>query len=172
MSTRMNIKCVIIGDRSVGKTSICNRFVYNTFQALYAPTIGFDLFSKRIIKNNVEYRIVLWDLMGDQELRVSRKDYYMGAMCALLVYDVSRIGTFQHIPDWFEELKINLGKNYDIPCAVVANKQDLENKKMIDNSKGEKLAKKYNTIFWPTSAKTGQGVGEVIIELVTEVISK
>jgi len=172
LSTRMNIKCVIIGDRSVGKTSICNRFVYNTFQALYAPTIGFDLFSKRIIKNNVEYRIVLWDLMGDQELRVSRKDYYMGAMCALLVYDVSRIGTFQHIPDWFEELKINLGKNYDIPCAVVANKQDLENKKMIDNSKGEKLAKKYNTIFWPTSAKTGQGVGEVIIELVTEVISK
>ena len=58
------IKVVLLGDRSVGKSSIINRFITGQFEENLHPTVGVDYLGKNIKYKNREYRIELWDTAG------------------------------------------------------------------------------------------------------------
>ena len=55
-SEYLNFKIVFLGDESVGKTGIINRFVYNTFDSLYQATIGIDFLSKSMYADDKHIR--------------------------------------------------------------------------------------------------------------------
>ena len=64
-----------------------------------------------------------WDTAGQETFNRMHPSYYYRAHCCILVFDVTRKITYQHLSDWFKELREYCN---DIPCILVANKIDVD----------------------------------------------
>ncbi|MHA2062537.1 MAG: Rab family GTPase, partial [Candidatus Sifarchaeia archaeon] len=80
-----NFKIVLLGDPSVGKTSLAKRYVDNMFRLDYIMTIGVDVRSKIIHVQNKSVKLVIWDLGGQSMFKDVRETYCAGANGAILV---------------------------------------------------------------------------------------
>jgi small GTP-binding protein len=122
------LKILVIGNSYSGKTSIVNRFVQSKFDPNYKATVACD-FSMKIIKmEETEFRLQLWDLVG-QDSRVGgiNKLFCRGALGALVVADISNRDSIESTIRWKEQVDMNatLKNGEPIPMILVVNKFDL-----------------------------------------------
>ena len=87
-----------------------------------------------------------------ESFRSITRSYYRGATGALLVYDVTRRETFDHLQSWLTDARDNSNTNMTI--MLIGNKCDLESKRQVSKEEGEKFAKENGLVFMETSAKT------------------
>ncbi len=171
MSNLFRFKALLTGPAAVGKTSLLYRYVNNKFAEDYAATIGLNFLSKTLEWQDDEYgenqcKITIWDLAGQEKFKFVRKDFYKGANGALLIFDVTREETFKAIEDWYSELHEMM--LFDIPFILVGNKIDLvskNNPRAVEFETAKEYAKKRNSIYIETSAKTGDQVNEAFFSL-------
>ena len=109
-------KCnvVFIGDAGVGKTSIINRFVKGTFNINEVSTNGATFANKTLYfkDKNINLQFDLWDTAGQEKFKSMGKFFYKGAAIAVLVYDITRMESFNNLKDfWMKQLKSNSEKN-------------------------------------------------------------
>jgi len=165
-------KITLLGDAAVGKTSLINQFVENTFQEDYKPTLGANIIRKDVILEelNAKVRLIVWDLAGQEKYNVVRSLYYQGCVGALLVYDVTRIVTFENIVSkWLNDFKKYV-KREGI-YLLLGNKSDLNEQRVVQTSDGTKLAEKINASkFIETSAKFGENVDNAFKTLVYQIL--
>ncbi|NHI94826.1 MAG: GTP-binding protein [Candidatus Lokiarchaeota archaeon] len=161
---KYSLKMVVIGDPSVGKSSLIRRFSDDKFEESYSPTIGTD-FNLKIVKLpeiGVEVSMSVWDIGGHEQFSSIRQFYYQGANCGLIVYDVTRKETFKSIKYWYDDLKKWTG--HILPIAILGNKSDLEEKE-VSEADINKLSSRIQASWYETSAKTGKNVNEAFTEL-------
>jgi small GTP-binding protein len=86
-------KIVILGDAAVGKTSLINQYIEQSFEEDYKPTLGANIIRKDVFIDeiNASVRLIMWDLAGQEKYNVIRSMYFQGCVGALLVYDVTRV---------------------------------------------------------------------------------
>ncbi len=149
-------KFIILGDHAVGKTSIVMRFVENRFSADYRATIGLNILTHNYKFLNTTINLMIWDIGAQKFFRRVRKAYYQGAHSAFLVFDLTNRSSFEHLENWYDELKGFINK--DIPVVVVGNKTDLNEDRQISYQEGVSLANKLKASYIETSAKTGENV--------------
>jgi small GTP-binding protein len=154
-------KLVVVGDPSVGKTSLIRRYANKKFEESYLPTIGADFTIKQIDlkqdKATKQIMLQIWDMGGQRLFERIKEHYLIGANAGLIVFDLTRRPTFEHLENWLEDIKRLCG---EIPCVILANKSDLSNR---DIAKDEltKLASDKEVEIFETSAKTGNNVDHV-----------
>ena len=172
----LKLKLCLLGDGAVGKTSLVQRFVKNMFNEDYLLTIGTRTSKKKIIiqkpnlKKDFYLNMIIWDIMGQVSFRkLLHPTYLKGAKGALLVCDLTRRETLEHLDDWIDSLYIE-GK--DMPSVFVANKSDLTEKHAFGVQELENLAASYDSPFFTTSAKTGGNVEEAFRVLGEKIIRK
>ena len=169
--TDYNWKIVIIGDGSVGKTSLIHRYIDNKFQDSYNETIGIDLFnhSLSIDFENQSYDIslVIYDLGGQDYWKKLRADFYNRSKGIVLVYDVSKIESFNNLKNWYTEAIDNIG--HKVPCIVVGNKIDLNTS--IPKDLFESYINEFKFKHHYVSAKTGQSVIDAFIDISKEILA-
>lgn len=102
---------------------------------------------------------------GQESFRSITRSYYRGAAGALLVYDITRRETFNHLTRWLEEARQNSNSNMAI--MLIGNKSDLEHRRAVSFKEGEQFAKENGLIFLETSAKTAANVEDVRVALHT-----
>ena len=128
-------KILVVGDIGTGKTSIIKRLVYNIFSEYYKSTVGVDFALKVInLKNNIVVSLQLWDIAGQERFGNMTRIYYKEALGAFVVFDISRINSFESVLKWKNDIdnKITIGEdNKSIPIILLANKCDLPNKEHI-----------------------------------------
>ncbi|MBD3227067.1 MAG: GTP-binding protein [Candidatus Lokiarchaeota archaeon] len=168
------LKVLLCGDGAVGKTSLIHRFIQQRFQANYKLTVGVDILTKDVILNRQgeEKRasLSIWDIGGQQRFEFIRSTFYKGAAGALLIFDLTRYGTFNPgIKKWLAEIKQFAG---DIPFVIIGNKVDLEEVREVERSEAELLAENNDSIYIETSAKTGKHVDESFIKLTEKILDK
>jgi small GTP-binding protein len=169
-------KILILGSPAVGKTSLLHRFVSDEFLVDHHSTIGAK-FSTKEIKisedkaNNNTAQLSLWDVGGQPSYLNIRTTFYRGAHGALIVFDLIREKTFKEIKDWQREMHDTLSK--DIPFIIIGNKSDLIKRegRKININDAKKFAKKKNSVYIETSAKTGLNVEKAFREL-TRIIAE
>jgi len=165
-------KIVILGDSAVGKTSLINQFVENAFEEDYKPTLGANIIRKDVMLEdlNTKVRLIVWDLAGQEKYNVVRSLYYQGCVGALLVYDITRMETFNNIEaKWLDDFKKYVKR--EGVYLLIGNKSDLVSQRMISNEDGMKLADKINASkFIETSAKLGENVDNAFKSLVSEIL--
>ncbi|MFX1326172.1 MAG: Rab family GTPase [Promethearchaeota archaeon] len=163
-------KICIVGDYSVGKSTLLHRYLERRFISNVKSTIGSNFFVKHLKIPNVKSIVTLqiWDLAGQDHFKWVRQAFYKGAKGIVFVFDLSRILTFQHIEIWYEEVENSAGF---IPNILVGNKCDLINPSKHDIPIDDKdsLKEQINACAYEeTSAKSGKGVDDIFTKLTIE----
>lgn len=173
---RMKLKICVVGERAVGKTSLLNRYVYDTFDDAYRGTLGAKLhlisFRRQTASEElVEATVSLFDFMGEKAMRDAFRDaIFWGAHGFLAVTDLTRPETLYALPDWINAV---VGVAGDIPYAVVLNKADLVRDGAVGPQQTDWLLKRIpHAPFFLTSAKTGEGVGPATERIVEAAIDR
>ncbi|CAK69196.1 unnamed protein product (macronuclear) [Paramecium tetraurelia] len=149
-------KLVFLGDQSVGKTSIINRFMFDTFDGKDHPTVGIDFISKTLYYEDRTIRLQLWDTAGQERFRSLIPSYIRDSAVAVVCYDVEVKTSFASITRWISDVRLERGN--DVIIFIVANKIDVLNERVISTEEGANLAKECDAHFIEVSAKTGNNV--------------
>ncbi|KAK7101746.1 ras-related protein Rab-7L1-like [Littorina saxatilis] len=145
------MKVVVIGDVTVGKTSLIQRYVNNTFREGYKATIGVDFSLKQIQWSDVcTIKLQLWDIAGQERFASITRAYYRDADGCLLLFDVTNLASFRRAATWKEDLdsKCRLPDGAPVPCLLLANKSDLSHKRQVSRDEIRALCGKYPFIGW------------------------
>ena len=134
----------------------------STFQAHYCEKI-LNLGSKQVT-------LSIWDTAGQERFHALAPIYYRDASGAILVYDITDKTSFNKVQHWVHELRTVVGK--DIVLIVSANKEDLQHKRQVNLSDAKEYANKVNAKVVATSAKTGNGVEELFLELTKKLLNQ
>ena len=126
LDTEGTINCMLIGDSETGKSSFLIRYVRNNFSDIFLTTIGLDKEIKIYQHMDKKYRLILWDTAGQERFKSLPKKYFQNADGILLLYDVSKKDTFEHVKNWIEDIKFNLNEERKTNIYLIGNKLDLE----------------------------------------------
>jgi Ras-related protein Rab-11A len=167
-------KIVVLGDAAVGKTSLINMYIEQSFSEDYKPTLGANIIRKDVFvdKINASVRLIMWDLAGQEKYNVIRSMYFQGCVGALLVYDVTRANTFETIDSkWLKDFNKYVKK--EGTYILIGNKVDLKDERVVSTEEGEKYSKKIEASdFIETSAKYGENVEQAFNNLVHQILKK
>jgi Rab family protein len=165
-------KIIIIGDSGVGKTSLLSKYIKGVFPSSPLPTIAIEFATKIIqIKEGGFIKAQIWDTAGQEKYKSITSHHYRKAVGGLIVYDITKRTTFDNVLQWLSDLKNNADKG--CICALVGNKIDLVEKnhriREVSEDEGKLLAKKYEMLFYETSALSNQSVNDAFEDLLQKI---
>ncbi|GAH69645.1 unnamed protein product, partial [marine sediment metagenome] len=138
------------------------RFSKGFFTEDYKMTIGVDFHVKTItidaVEKPIRAKLQIWDTGGQERFSSIRPMYYRGSLGALLIFDLTNSGSFEHLPQWIEEVRANV--KTEIPLLLVGNKSDLVEQRAVTLEELNSFTNTFNLYYMETSAKTGDGVGD------------
>ena len=111
------------------------------------------------------YQLDIWDTAGQERFRSLGKNFYKDAYIVLLVYDITRLESFENLKNiWYKELNENVEQNPII--AVVGNKSDLyEEDEIVKEEDARNYAKEINALFNLFSSQNGLGVDNLFNDI-------
>ncbi|KAG2784726.1 hypothetical protein JG687_00008953 [Phytophthora cactorum] len=160
-------KIVLIGDSGVGKSNLLSRFTRNEFNLESKSTIGVEFATKSIVAEGKTIKAQIWDTAGQERYRAITSAYYRGAVGALLVYDITKHGTFENVERWLKELRDHADANTVI--MLVGNKSDLRHLRAVSTEEAMAFAEKNSLAFIETSALEATGVDTAFQRILTEI---
>ena len=160
--SKFTFKITVIGNGRVGKTTLIQKFTQGSFKEDYIRTIGaqFSIYEKEIDGDKI--RLLFWDIAGQDEFNFARPSFFKNSRAAIIVYSLEEndlgVKSFQHIPNWHEDIIQFCG---NIPVVLFANKVDLVDENNLDHSNIQRAVNELDFLgYYITSAKTEQGVIE------------
>ncbi|KAH3759042.1 rho family protein [Pelomyxa schiedti] len=179
------IKCVVVGDGSVGKTSILISYTSNTFPKEYIPTV-FDNYSQQLSVDGFPVTLHLWDTAGQEEYNRVRPLAYPKSDIIIICFSVVTLSSFENVTEkWVPEIRHHVPH---VPILLVGTKVDLRDDTPGETSEGDSVASEEEYIpyeqgsdlasrikaskYLECSALTRQGIEEVFIETVRTIVNK
>ncbi|KAL1449260.1 hypothetical protein WDU94_000470 [Cyamophila willieti] len=163
-------KYIIIGDTGVGKSCLLLQFTDKRFQPVHDLTIGVEFGARMITIDGKQIKLQIWDTAGQEAFRSITRSYYRGAAGALLVYDITRRETFNHLTTWLEDARQHSNSNMVI--MLIGNKSDLDARREVKKEEGEVFAREHGLVFMETSAKLATNVEDAFINTAKEIYEK
>jgi len=152
-------KIIIVGDPNVGKTSLILRYTDNAFRRNYVPTLGVMVSDKIFKIEDSIVQLTLWDIGGQQKFQTMRNQFYRGSDAVFLVFDLTRVESFNNIPKWFSDVSQQLkDRSEEIMGFIIGNKKDLIDKIQVTEDMERLIANKLELGFIETSALLGENV--------------
>ena len=180
MSQYYPIKLVIVGDGTVGKTSMLISYTTNTFPEEYLPTV-FDNYTSTVVVDNITVSLGLWDTAGQEDYDRLRPLSYPQTNVFLVCFSVISPSTYTNISNkWIPEIRHHCP---DTPIVLCGTKIDLrddtntidqlrkQNLAPIRREQGVKLSKKIKAYAYvECSALTQKGLHQVFEEAIRAVL--
>jgi len=142
-----------------------------TFDTDLQSTIGVDFKVKLMNVGGKVVKATIWDTAGQERFRTLTSSYYRGAHGIVLVYDVTRPETFQHLAQWLAEIEMySPGGGKNVVKLLVGNKSDLEQDRAVSSREGEAWAREKGMLFLEGSAKNAENVKQVFEEVVMRIL--
>lgn len=164
-------KISVLGDLSVGKTSLIRRFVEQRFDERYLSTMGVVVHRKVVIVEQpepVELTMLVWDIAGSEPFSPMMQTYYRGTSGAILVCDVTRPETLASLERYADEMR---GTNPGVPYVMIGNKIDLVGQREIGDDLLAAAAAQLRAPWYQSSALTGEGVDPAFQALAAMIVS-
>ncbi|KAF9482427.1 hypothetical protein BDN70DRAFT_874960 [Pholiota conissans] len=163
-------KIVVMGSRSVGKSSIVKQFIENHFIDAYHPTIELE-FSKVVNFRGTDFECQIIDTAGQDEYTLINSKYVIGVHGYVLVYSVTSRNSFDMVQNVYNKI-LDFGGKPEVPCVIVGAKTDLESSspsRQIEQTEGERLAKQNHAAWVETSAKDNVNISQVFELCIAEI---
>lgn len=175
---KLKFKICVLGDASVGKTSLIHHFCEGYFRESYLSTIGVAFLTKSmdLEYNGKQLNVVLqiWDIGGQDLFSRIRQNYLKGSQGAFVMFDVTNRNTLMHIDAWIDELMraLNIKDIEKIPMIILGNKIDLDYDQRVQRVAENYIENQYNLTIpiTYTSAKTGEGMNEAFKDIIIHMI--
>ncbi|EUB58744.1 Ras-related protein Rab-39B [Echinococcus granulosus] len=160
---------ILIGDSTVGKSSLLQYFCEGKLSSLAEPTVGVDFSTRNVVlSNGIVIKLRLWDTAGQEKFKSIARSYYRNAVGALLIFDITNRTSFEHIMGWYEDAATNM-KCQSPMFLLCGQKSDLESHREVARSEAEALAQSLGIPYIETSALQGHNV-EVAFKSLTEAV--
>jgi small GTP-binding protein len=156
------LKVVVVGDGSVGKTTLIRRYCEGKFHASRVATIGVDFYTQRVQLPSGMVKLSIWDMAGQERFGAVRTGFYRGSLAAALVYDVTTMASLASLKRWRDEVLQSVPVQ---AFLVVGNKVDLE--RTVRPELARAAAAHFAAPYLETSALTGEGVSALFEALAT-----
>ena len=162
-----NFKIILIGDIGVGKTSIINRYINNSFTENSEKSTLYK--TKKIdIDAETNANLEIWDTAGEERYMSVTRNYYNDSKGAMVIYDLTKKNTFENLDKWIKDLKDYAPKN--IVIMVVGNKSDLVYDKIDLGNELDKI--KSHFLYSEVSAKSGTNIFLAFENLTLKIIDE
>ena len=173
-----SFKVVMLGASGVGKTSIINQYLRQTFDNDTLTTTGVCFNSKTLtypeikesckldVKIYLKYfiNLQLWDTAGQERYKSITKIYYQKSNCIIFVYDITDIKSYEYLKTTYEEVKESTDISKTL-IYIVGNKSDKYDVQQVKKEEAEKYAKSINGNFRLVSALNCAGIKELFEEI-------
>jgi small GTP-binding protein len=158
------LKVVVLGGSTVGKTCIVYRATTGGFDSESMPTLGASYTSKSVALGRRTYLLQIWDTAGQERYRSLAPMYYRGSHAALIVYSIADRSSFDEIDTWIDDFRENTEQ---AAVFIVGNKADLVDARQVAQREGREKALTRGTFFSEVSALTGDGI-EALFAMIPE----
>lgn len=162
------LKILTAGDGGVGKTTLLHRYIEGKFIHDTKMTLGVEFMVKELKVDNLEVMLQLWDFGGQEQFRHLLQRYALGARGAIIMYDLTRLITLEHIDEW-----VQICRKYDpnLPIVLIGSKLDLTDLIMVDDDYAESIKDNYKMLeFLKVSSKSGENVEKAFEFLIREIL--
>ena len=168
MTDEIILKILVLGDSSVGKTSLLLKYVDDYFPNVYVTTIGVEYKTKTVKINDLNITLQIWDTAGQERFRSLAKSFMQGADGILFVYDITNKQSFDSIRNWIRQTE---DVNSSFQKIIVGNKSDLNNQRVVSSEILDKFcSNNCKAKGIETSAKLGTNVTEVFDILAKDIL--
>ncbi|KAM6960781.1 RAB, member of RAS oncogene family-like 2 [Aplochiton taeniatus] len=154
------VKMICLGDSAVGKSKLIERFLMDGYRPQQQSTYALTLYKYPTTVDGKTVLVDIWDTAGQERFQSMHPSYYHKAHACMMVFDVERKITYKNLASWYKELR---EYRPEIPCTVVANKIDADEKV---TQRGFNFAKKYNLPIFYVSAANGTNVVKAFKETI------
>jgi len=165
---QLPFKLLLIGDSSVGKSSLLLRFCDNTFQEGTVNLTSVEFKTKNLTIDGKTIQLQVWDTAGQERFRTITSSFYRGAHGIIVVYDISDQATFNNVKLWMQEIQRYASAG--VCRMLVGNKVDLADRRVVEYNTAKEYADGLSIPFSETSSKTGQEVDKVFEKLSLEIM--
>ncbi|KAM6962395.1 EF-hand calcium-binding domain-containing protein 4B isoform 2-T2 [Tautogolabrus adspersus] len=163
-------KVVLVGNSSVGKTSLLRSFCEGRFNSATTATVGIDYSVKTLTLDNMQVAIQLWDTAGQERFRSITKQFFRKADGVVLMYDITVEDSFWAVQPWLNNVQEAAGEG--VPILLLGNKMDMDGQREVSFRVAEQLAYENRVIFFEVSAYTGKNVTESLTHLARVLIQQ
>ena len=160
------LKLIVIGDSGVGKTNIIKRYISNTFTIDTKSTVGVEFFTKTFKINDDILKLEIWDTAGQERYKAITSAYYRGSSGALIVYDITRIETYNNVDIWIKEL--NEKVEGSLKLLLIGNKSDKKDERKMSIETALHKARQLNIPLMETSAYDSTNIKKVFETILKE----
>ncbi|KAM6968014.1 ras-related protein Rab-42b [Aplochiton taeniatus] len=155
-------RIIILGDSTVGKTSMLKRYTEDMFLECINQTVGVDFFVHFLeVEPGVRVKLQFWDTAGQERFRSVTRSYYRNSVGGLLVFDLTNRASFDHVKEWHAEVCERV-QPYSVLFVLVGHKSDRTDQgdRVVSREEAEKLAGLLGVPYAEASSKTGHNVRE------------
>jgi Ras-related protein Rab-1A len=158
-------KICVIGDSSVGKSSILLRYIDKEYTDNYLSTIGVDFRITTLEIEGKTIKLQIWDTAGQERFKTITSSYYKGCNSIIIVFSLLDLDSFEHVKTWLDEIEQFCKK--DCLKVLVGNKCDKLDKRQVDYIVAKEFAENKNLIYIETSAKNNININ-MLFEILCE----
>ena len=152
MTCDEKIQLIMIGESSVGKTSLIRRYTKNIFNLNHLETTGLEFNSKEERINHKIIKVKIWDTAGQEIFHSLTKNFFRKADGIIIVFDVTNKESFDKIHDWVKSVHDNIDSYREMNIIIVGNKIDLDENREVTKEEGVKLSDYYDITYFEASA--------------------
>ena len=165
------LRVILIGDSTVGKTSLLHEFKQDSTGGLdYSLTLGVDYYAKVLNVGQQIIKLQVWDTAGQERFRSIVRSYFRNAVGGLLIFDTTSRSSFESLDGWLQEASVS-DPSHELVFILVGNKCDLKESRQVSKAEGMSYAKQHHMAYIETSAKTGLNVTEAFDSLVRTIMT-
>ena len=166
MNVSGSLSLVLVGDKAVGKTCLINRYFKNRFSPTIS-NIGIDKDIKFVKLGEEEYKLTVWDTVGQERFRALPKKYFQNADGVLLLFDVTKEESSNNVSNWIKDVKDNSNNQNGVVIYIIGNKIDLP-ERVIDKERAEEFAKSLGMKYFEISCKLNMNIQEVMARMIVD----
>lgn len=162
-------RIVVVGDESVGKTSMVNTLISQVFNENEPSTVGSNFQSYISFVDSRRIELQIWDTAGQEKYRALGPIYYRNSLGAIVVFSLTSHHSFESLQSWINGFRDSTGENTLV--YIAANKSDLEDAYEVDYEQAVSWAESHGYKIFRTSAKTKAGVNELFDAIASDLYS-
>lgn len=165
------VKTIIIGDASIGKTSLSDRYVLGKIpdNDSSMPTIGVEFYSKIIYNRGNKYKLQIWDTAGQERFRSITRTYYKDSVCAIICFSITSKKSFDSLEYYLKDVDNNCNDN--VIKILVGTCSDLSNKRQVDYNTANTYAETVGCKYIEVSSLTNENVDK-LFDILLETINQ